>query len=132
MSWLIDSNLATAGQPKRCHQAEALLADLFRELDPLGAQLFDRRANVLAHQVQLVVGIAVSGMSGQLGGRQGEDQPPSAGIDRGEIEHLAKEGSVCFSIAGENDRVNADDHRAEIVNRACRRELRVGSGGAVR
>src|SRR4051794_34732987 len=64
MSWLIESNLATAGQPKRRHQAEALLADLFRELEPLGAQLFDRRANVLAHQVQLVVGIAVGGMGG--------------------------------------------------------------------
>ena len=101
MSWLIESNLATAGQPKRRHQAEALLADLFRELDPLGAQLFDRRANVLAHQVQLVVGIAVGGMGGQLGGRKGEDQPPAAGIDRGEVEHLANEGSVCFSIAGE-------------------------------
>jgi hypothetical protein len=116
MSWLVESDLATAGQPKLRQQAEALVADLLRELDPLGAQLLDRRANVLAHQVQLVVGIAVSGMSGKLGGREGEDQPPSAGIDRGEIEHLAKEGSVRSSIAGENDRVNADDHRAGIVN----------------
>ena len=111
MSWLVEGKLATAGQPKRRHQAEALVADLLRELDPLGAQLLDRRANVVAHQVQLVVGIAVGGMGGQLGGRKGEDRPPAAGIDRGEIEHLATEGSVCFSVAGENDRVAPDDQR---------------------
>src|SRR5262245_46680733 len=101
MSWLVESDLATAGQAKRRHQAEALVADLLRELDPLGAQLFDRRANVIAHQVQLVVSIAVGRMGGQLGGRKREDQPAAPRIDRGELEHLAKEGSVCFSIAGE-------------------------------
>src|SRR5688500_18684711 len=65
-------------------------------------------------------------MGGQLGGRKREDQPPAAGIDRGEIEHLAKEGSVCFSIAGENDRVNADDHRARNPKRPALEIVEIG------
>ena len=127
MSWLVESDIATAGQPKRRHQAESLVADLLRELDPLRAQLLDCRVNVFAHQVQLVVGFPVGGMGGQLGRRKGEDQPSAPGIDRGEVEHLAKEGSVCFSIAGENDRVNADDHRAAILG--CRYSTRAFTSG---
>jgi hypothetical protein len=55
-------------------------------------------------------------MGGQLGGRKGEDQPTAAGIDRGEIEHVAEERPVCLRIAGENDRVNTGDHRLASLN----------------
>jgi hypothetical protein len=52
-------------------------------------------------------------MGCQLGGRKGKDQPPVTGVDRGEIEHVAEERPVCLCIAGEDDRVNAVDHRSQ-------------------
>src|SRR6266480_1397069 len=110
MPWLVESQLAAAGQPECRHQPETLIAELLRELDAPALQLLDRRANVLGHQIQLVVGIPVSGVGRKLGGRKGEDQPPATRIDRGEIEHVAKERPVCLRIASENDRVNAADH----------------------
>jgi hypothetical protein len=108
--WFVESELATAGQPERRHQAEALVADLLRELDTLSAKLLDRRAHVLAHQIELVMGIFVGRVSGELGGRKGEDQPSAAGINRGETEHVAEEDPIRLRIRGENDRVNTGDH----------------------
>lgn len=78
--WLVKSELAAAGQPERRHQAEALIADVLGELDPLVAQRPYRRTNVLAHQIQLVVGGPVGGMGSELGWPKGEDQPPAARI----------------------------------------------------
>ena len=42
--------------------------------------------------------------------RQGEDQPPLAGIDPFEAEHIAKKLASSLSVLGEDDRVCAGDH----------------------
>ena len=49
-------------------------------------------------------------MKGCFGGRQGEDEPSVAGIDGGELEHVAEEGAVRFWILGVEDDVGAVDH----------------------
>jgi len=45
----------------------------------------DRRVDVVAHEVELVM-LASSGVHGQFGGWQGEDEPAVAGVDRREFE----------------------------------------------
>ena len=53
---------------------------------------------------------AVRGVGGDFGGRQGEDQPAMAGIDRGELEHLVEERADAVRVLGVDDRVRAGDH----------------------
>lgn len=88
---------------------------------PLPRNVLTVAANVVAHQVQLVVGVAVRGMGGELGGREGEDQPTAARVDPAELEHITKERPVGIGVAGENDGVNAGDHHLASLNRCAQR-----------
>ena len=45
----------------------------------------ERRVEVVGHQVQLMLRLAVGRVDGELGGRQREDQPAAAGVDRVEV-----------------------------------------------
>jgi hypothetical protein len=46
----------------------------------------------------------------ELGRRKGKDQPPAAGVDRGQVKHVAEERAICLGITGEDDHVDASDH----------------------
>ena len=46
----------------------------------------------------------------RLGGRQGKDQPAMAGVDRGELENVAKEFAVGFRVFAVDDDVSAGNH----------------------
>ena len=50
------------------------------------------------------------GVGGQLGGGKGEDEPSASGVDRGQLQYVAKECADALRIAREDDRVDARDH----------------------
>lgn len=53
------------------------------------------------------MGVLVSRVGGQFGGRQGEDEPPAPRIDRGQAQDVAEEGADTVGIPAENGRMNA-------------------------
>ena len=55
--------------------------------------------------------IAVDGMHAQLSRRQRENQPTVAGVDRGEAQHISKEGPNRVRILVEDQRMDASNHR---------------------
>src|SRR3954447_5563574 len=110
MPWFVQAQLAPAWKPQRRHQAEALVRDGPREVGSFAPQVLDRRAHVIAHEIELVTSIPVGGMRGQLGGRQGEDQPAAASVHGWEAEDVSEEGPIRRRIEREHDRVNAGDH----------------------
>jgi hypothetical protein len=105
--------LAAAGKPERRQAPEALVADLPRELDAFACELLDGGADVVAHQIQLVAPAGVGWMRGELGGRQREDEPAAAGVDRAKIQHVAEERAVRLGVAREDDGMNPGDHPLE-------------------
>jgi hypothetical protein len=83
--WLVQSDLAAAGELESAPDAPLLLLNL-RALDLLGFQEFDLGTEVVTHEIErgrqqamsvdLERPVAfVSGMNRGLGGRQFEDQP---------------------------------------------------------
>jgi len=54
--------------------------------------------------------VVVGRMRGQFGGRQGEDEPAVAGVDRRELEHVSDECTNRVSVLGEDDCAGAGDH----------------------
>ena len=106
-------------------QAEALVADWAAEVDALSRELVDGRVDVVAHEIELVTAGLVCRVGGQFGGWQTEDEPALAGIDRGELEHVAEEGAYAVGVGGEDDRVDAGDHRLGALVTGCLGELAV-------
>jgi hypothetical protein len=49
-------------------------------------------------------------MHGELGGREREDRPAAAGVDRLEAEDVGEEGARGVGVAREEDRVHRVDH----------------------
>ena len=82
-------------------------------------ELGDRRADVVAHQVELVMAGLVGGVHGQLCGRQGDDGPAVAGVDRREFEDVSDERANRVCVLGEDDRVGAGDHAGRATQRPC-------------
>src|SRR5215208_5907154 len=121
MSWLVNRQLATVGEAQRCHQAESFVADLPGELDPLCLELLDRGSNVVAHQVQLVPALPTVRVGSELGGRQREDQPATAGIDRGKPHDVTKERAQALGVVRKDDRVNPVDQGLSTLSAAVAR-----------
>ena len=82
------------------------------ELDALGLEVGHGGLDVVAHQIELVATAVVGrrGVAGELGGRQREDQPAAAGVDRARAEDLVEEGARGLGVLREDDRVGAGDH----------------------
>src|SRR4029079_8465726 len=76
MPRLRQRELGPTGDFERGHQAKARVLDGLDKLDTFGPQLFNRRVDVVAHQVQLVEAGCIGWMNTQLGRRQRKDQPP--------------------------------------------------------
>jgi signal transduction histidine kinase len=119
VAWLVEAELAAAGQTKSGAQPPPLFGDRDRELDALRRQLGHGRCEVVAHQEQLVGLLAVGRVHGELGRRQPEDEPAVAGVDVVIAEGVPEEGAVRLGIVTVDDHMNAIDHRAII---AARRE----------
>jgi hypothetical protein len=111
MSRLVKRHPSATGKLERSRESPPLFGDLTRELDAFGLQLCDRRGDVVAHQVKLMVSTLVARMGGEFRGRKGEDGPIPAGVDRVESERVAEERTSTFGVVCEDDRVYAGDHR---------------------
>jgi hypothetical protein len=61
---------------------------------------------VVAHEVELVMAGFVGRVRGQLGRRQGEDQPALSRINRRELERVSEEAANRVGVRGEDDRVD--------------------------
>ena len=66
--------------------------------------------DVVAHEVQLAAGVRLCGVRGELAGREGEDEPPTSGVDGGKPENVAEEGPRPVRFAREEDDMGAGDH----------------------
>jgi len=120
MLWLVQSELGGARNREGGHKAPSRVDDRTSELDPLLLQLLDGCLDVVAHQIELMVAALLRGMGRKLGWRKPEDEPTASSVDRREAEHVAKECPRSFWIAGEDDRMGADDHRATLLAQSLR------------
>ena len=88
---LVEAELAAVGHFDRCDESPAFVADWTGEFDSFALELGDRRVDVVAHEVELV-------MAGV------------AGVDRREFEDVSDERANRVCVLGEDDRVGAGDH----------------------
>src|SRR5437016_5740395 len=98
VAWLVDRQIRAARQLNRGEQTPALAARRLGDHDAPGGQVRQRLLDVVAHQVELVLPQAVSGVDGDLGGRQLEDQPATSGVDPAKSEHVADEDPVGLRV----------------------------------
>src|SRR5439155_6136208 len=70
---LVEAELAAIGHLDRCDESPAFVADRTAELDSFASEFGDRRVDVVAHEVELVMADLVGWVRGQFGGWQGED-----------------------------------------------------------
>jgi hypothetical protein len=87
----VEAELAAVGHLDCRDESPAFVADWTRELHSFALELGDRRVDVIAHEVELVMTRVVGGVSGHLGGRQGEDEPAVPGVGRRELEYVSEE-----------------------------------------
>src|SRR5258707_14127458 len=104
VAWLVDRQIRAARQLDRGEQTPTCAARRLGDRDAPGGQVRQRLLEVVAHQVELVLPQPVSGVYGDLGGRQLEDQPAITGVDPGKPEYVpAKEPAGPCIGAVEND-----------------------------
>jgi hypothetical protein len=68
------------------------------------------RPQVVAHEIEFVPAVALSGMTGKLGGRRSKDQPSTTGIDSGKAKHIFEKGPVGIGVACVDDGMHACNH----------------------
>src|SRR5918999_927500 len=110
MAWLVQTERAAAGQRECGEQAPAFVADRLGELDALVLELGDRRVDVVAHEVQLVLAVPVDRVHGKLGRRQGKDQPAVTGIHGRPSQDFTEELARLLGTVAVDNRVYAGDH----------------------
>jgi hypothetical protein len=102
---LVEAELDPAGEGDGRQQASALVADRPGGLDPLGLE----GGHVVGHEVQLGPATLGGRVDGDLGRRQGEDQP-AAGVDRPGPQDLGQGGAGPVGVFALEDGVGAVDH----------------------
>src|SRR5690606_32073986 len=105
MPRLVQLHFEPARQLQRHDDAVALVSRLARHLDPLRAQVANRRVDVVAHQLELMADArggrrALGGVNAQLRGRKLEDEPAVAGIDVLPAEDVAEDGADLLGLRG--------------------------------
>jgi hypothetical protein len=112
VSRLIQPEYASAGEPDACKQTPTTVTHPALHADAAMGEVGDRCLDVVAHQVDLVLGRTVCGVHGDLRRRQGDDEPPVTSVD-GSVpaKDLAQHLPVCLGIGAVDDRVGRSDHR---------------------
>src|SRR5437660_1414473 len=109
VAWLVDRQLRAARELDRGEHPPALVADRVGDRNAFGGQVRQRLLEVVTHQVELVLLLLVSGMHGDLGWRQLEDQPAPASVDSCKSEHVADEDPIGLRVGTvENDMCSFD------------------------
>jgi hypothetical protein len=118
--WLVESDLATAGQLDGGFDSPTRFVDLGAPY-VLRLQEFDLLVQVITHEIEdgsqqvmtsvkLLAILALGGMDSYFRGRKFEDQPAVTGVHPREVQDVAKEGAIGFgTFAGDQD-VSADKH----------------------
>ena len=113
---LVEADGAATRQADGRAGSPALLGDL-GEADAAGAERAEDGLEVVAHEVE--VGGKQAGLGGRrlrrvaqrvergLGRRQAEDQPAAAGVDGGQLEDVAEEGSIGLRVGAVEEDVGA-------------------------
>ena len=78
--------------------------------DPFLDETGHLRPQVVAHEIELMLAIALSGMAGEFRGWRGKDQPSTAGIDGGKAKHVPEKGPVGLGVACVDDGMHACNH----------------------
>src|SRR6266581_8726375 len=110
VAWLVDRQLRAARQLNRGEQPPALVAGRVGDGDAPGGQVRQRLLDVVTHQVELVLAWPVCGMHGDLGWRQLEDQPATAGVDPCKSEHVTDEDPISLRVGAVENDVCSVDH----------------------
>src|SRR5262245_15387220 len=105
----VKPQIATAGQADGGQEAPPLIADGSAS-DALCGQASDLLSYVVAHEVELLLTAAVSGMAGDFRRWCGEDEPTIASVNRRKAEHVTEEGAVRVGIARIDHRMQTRDH----------------------
>src|SRR6266516_5997488 len=110
VTWLVDRQLRAARQLNRGEQPPALVTGWVGDGDAPGGQVRQCLFDVVTHQVELVLARPVSGVDGDLGWRQLEDQPATAGIDPCKSEHVTDEDAISLRVGAVENDVCSVDH----------------------
>src|ERR1700733_2918203 len=107
---LINANLASTRQGQRRKFSPTLLAH-FRDRYLLCLEISQCRREIVAHKKEFVAIVVLRIMECSLQGRHGENQPAMTSVNIRELEHIAKEGPVGFSILGIDNDMGTVDQR---------------------
>jgi len=107
--WLVDRQISAARELNRGEPTPAFVTNRVGDRDAPGGQVRQRLLDVVAQQVELVLPQPVSGVYGDLGWRQLEDQPATADVNPGKSEHVADEDPIGLRVgAVEDDMCSVD------------------------
>src|SRR6266536_634671 len=119
VGWLVEADLAPAGQPDRGLEPPFCFLDLGAG-HPLGFERSHGRPQVVTHEgenaaeeIMLAVALgkgAARGMDPQLRGRKAENEPSATRVDRGESQDVAKERPIGLGVAAVEKDMSASDH----------------------
>ena len=94
---LVQTNFATARQHHARPRSPLLFRD-FAEAHTLLPERCHQRAQVVAHEVHLVLVVLLCGMKRRLGRGQGKDQPAVSRVDGAKSQDVAEECAVGLRI----------------------------------
>src|SRR5215469_1892638 len=106
---LVEPELTTARKPQRAQEAPALIADCAASYALL-AEPGNLHLHIVAHQIKLMLAVALSRVAGKLRRRSGKDKPAAARIDDRKTQHVAEESAVRLRVTTIDNRVHACDH----------------------
>jgi hypothetical protein len=109
MSRLVETDLAATRDGDGRQASPAYVAN-FRALHALVLKSGDRCLNVVAHQVQLVIDLAIRRVDAELCRGHREDDPSVAHINEWKLKHIAKKCADFVGIGGVNQRVYSCNH----------------------
>src|SRR5262245_31986772 len=107
--WLVEPEIAAAWEAYCRQKSPSLIADGAAR-DPVLGETDHLRPQVVAHQIELMLAIALGGMTGELRGRRGKDQPSTAGIDGGKAKHVLEKSPVGLGVACVDHGMHACNH----------------------
>jgi hypothetical protein len=107
--WFVKAELVAAREFERRHQTPAAVGERCR-FDSLLLELLYRRGDVAADQPQFVFGVVFGLMDGEFGRRCGEEEPPVAGVDVVQVEHVLEKVIHLLGVLCVEDRVDTGDH----------------------
>ena len=101
-------------------KAPTLIVD-WRTGDVLSIHGRHEGVDVVAQKVELMKVVPLRGMDGNLGRRQGENEPAVPGVDMGQAEDVTQEGTVGSGVGAVDHGVCALDHRQSPIREAVDR-----------